>query len=190
MTYLLHEGDEDDELKGQEFGQWLVVLEVLFQRGVELQDCNDCNCNRNVDHNGTLCMSSQQPIRGTTRIDQTYPDMSEMDLIASQAVYVCCLSDVRNNGNEDGGDDVLEDCEPFFLICATGISKILGQWRECCSQTMVILLTLYHSKPSCRSPFALRLLGTSKAAKKTSRNWVLGETNSQRRRKKLPSAHA
>jgi hypothetical protein len=36
----------------------------------------------------------------------------------------------------------------------------------------------------------LRLLGTSKAAKNTSRNWVLGETNSQRRRKKQPSAQA
>jgi hypothetical protein len=74
--------------------------------------------------------------------------MSEMDFVALQAVHLCGLCDVRNDGNEDGDEDVLKNGEPFFLV--------LGNWDqqdgfevEVRRVVKLELLTLYHSNPSC-----------------------------------------
>lgn len=109
----------------------------------------------------------QRPIMYASIGAGTYPDMSEMDVIAGQAVHICSLRDIRNNSHNYGDNDELKYCKPLFLKWVIIVSKILhGRVRALFSGN---LLTLYHSSPSWGWPLVLRLLGTSNAAKNTSR---------------------
>lgn len=53
-----------------------------------------------------------------------------MSLVAGQAVHVCSLCDIRDNGDKYGNNDELKNRKPLFLIWVIVVSKVLEDWGK------------------------------------------------------------